>query len=56
MKHAIDDAFKSSLMERPNCREHFAIIDGRLFICALAVGVALFALLYDYIYTFPTSK
>lgn len=56
MKHAVDDAFKSALMERPNCREHFAIIDGRLFICALAVGVALFALGYDYIYTFPTSK
>lgn len=56
VKHAIDDAFKSALMERPNCREHFAIIDGRLFICFLAVGIALFALGYDYIYTFPTSK
>lgn len=56
VKHAIDDAFKSSLMERPNCKEHFGIIDGRLFICALAVGVALFALGYDYIYTFPTSR
>lgn len=56
MKHAIDDAFKNCLMERPNCREHFAIVDGRLFICALAVGVALFALGYDYLYTFPTSK
>jgi len=56
VKHAIDDAFKSALMERPNCKEHFGIIDGRLFICALAVGVALFALAYDYFYTFPTSK
>lgn len=46
----------ASLMERPNCKEHFSIIDGRLFICALAVGVSLFALGYDYIYTFPTSK
>jgi len=56
VKHAVDDAFKNALMERPNCKEHFSIIDGRLFICALAVGVALFALGYDYIYTFPTSK
>lgn len=43
-------------MERPNCREHFGIIDGRLVICFLAVGIALFALAYDYIYTFPTSR
>lgn len=56
VKHALDDAFKTALMEKPNCREHFAIIDGRLFICFLAVAIALFALGYDYIYTFPTSK
>lgn len=56
MKHAIDDAFKNALMERQNCREHFGIIDGRLVICFLAVGIALFALAYDYIYTFPTSR
>lgn len=56
VKHAMDDAFKTALMDKPNCREHFGIIDGRLFICFLAVAIALFALGYDYIYTFPTSR
>jgi signal peptidase complex subunit 2 len=56
IKHSIDDAFKSALMERPHCKEHFGIIDGRLVICTLAVGVAVFALAWDYQYTFPTSK
>ena len=56
VKHALDDAFKSALLERPNWKEYFGIVDGRLVICALAVGVALFALGWDYHYTFPTSR
>jgi signal peptidase complex subunit 2 len=47
---------KHVLVERPNCKENFNIIDGRLVICALAVGTALVALGWDYKYTFPTSK
>lgn len=43
-------------MLRPNCKENFNIIDGRLFICALAVGVALLALGWDYKYAFPQSR
>lgn len=31
-------------------------MDGRLAMCALAVGVAMFALLWDYLYPFPASK
>lgn len=38
------------------CKESFALIDGRLFLCALAVGVALYALLWDYLYPFPQSR
>ena len=56
MKHAIDDAVKNALLERPNCLESFSLIDGRLLVCGLAVGVALLALAWDYQYPFPQSK
>lgn len=56
VKHAIDDAVKKSLIGRPNHKEHFGLVDGRLFICALAVGVALFALGWDHKYPFPLSR
>ncbi|XP_039434644.1 signal peptidase complex subunit 2 [Culex pipiens pallens] len=56
VKHALDDSVKTALMNRTNMKEHHAIIDGRLFICALAVSTALIALGYDYQYSFPTSK
>lgn len=56
MKHALDDAVKSALLERPNSVECFGLIDGRLFICTLAVGVAGLALAWDYQYPFPQSK
>ncbi|XP_058118669.1 signal peptidase complex subunit 2 [Anopheles ziemanni] len=56
VKHALDDSVKSALMNHNNMKELFGIIDGRLFICALAVGIALVALGYDYEYTFPASK
>lgn len=56
VKHAIDDAVKTALLERPNCVESFNLIDGRLLICALAVGIALLALGWDYQYPFPKSR
>uniref|UniRef100_A0A182IZB4 Signal peptidase complex subunit 2 n=1 Tax=Anopheles atroparvus TaxID=41427 RepID=A0A182IZB4_ANOAO len=56
VKHALDDSVKTALMNHNNMKEQFSIIDGRLTICALAVGIALFALVHDYQYTFPTSK
>lgn len=55
-KHAVDDTVKAALLKKPNIRESFTIIDGRLFICALAVGVALVALGYDYKFPFPQSR
>merc|ERR1712240_325882 len=36
--------------------ENFALMDGRLIICAVAVGVAMFALLWDFFYPFPQSR
>lgn len=56
VKHALDDAVKNALLDRPNAKECFGLIDGRLFICTLAVGVALLALGWDYRYPFPQSK
>lgn len=56
VKHAIDDAVKHSLLERPNCSESFCLVDGRLLICGLAVSIALLALGWDHQYPFPESK
>lgn len=56
VKHALDDAVKTALFDRPNSVECFGLIDGRLFICTLAVGVAALALAWDYQYPFPQSK
>ncbi|KAJ0182083.1 hypothetical protein K1T71_002805 [Dendrolimus kikuchii] len=55
-KNAIDDAIREVLTRDLKCKESFALIDGRLFLCALAVGVALYALLWDYLYPFPQSR
>ncbi|CAF4787320.1 unnamed protein product [Pieris macdunnoughi] len=55
-KNAIDDAIREVLTGDLKCNESFALIDGRLFLCALAVGVALYALLWDYLYPFPQSR
>ncbi|CAD7081430.1 unnamed protein product [Hermetia illucens] len=56
VKHALDDAVKNALLDRPNCKEYFGLIDGRLFICGLAVGIALVALGWDHKYPFPQSR
>ena len=36
--------------------EHHGLMDGRLAICGVAVAVAMFALLWDYLYPFPMSR
>ncbi|RZC34825.1 signal peptidase complex subunit 2 [Asbolus verrucosus] len=56
VKNAIDDAVKEVLTKKFNYVENFALMDGRLVICSIAVGVAMFALLWDYLYPFPLSK
>uniref|UniRef100_T1GK79 Signal peptidase complex subunit 2 n=1 Tax=Megaselia scalaris TaxID=36166 RepID=T1GK79_MEGSC len=44
--------------EKPNVEdeEQFGLIDGRLAICSLAVGIAGVALGYDFYHPFPESK
>ncbi|KAJ8951892.1 hypothetical protein NQ318_019869 [Aromia moschata] len=56
VKNAVDDAVKEVLTKKYNYVENFALMDGRLTICGIAVGVAMFALLWDYLYPFPQSR
>jgi len=44
------------LTKKFNYVESFALMDGRLVMCGIAVGVAMFALLWDYLYPFPQSR
>ncbi|KAG4071555.1 hypothetical protein HA402_011709 [Bradysia odoriphaga] len=55
VKHAVDDAVKSALLDRPKCSESFALVDGCLLICGLAVGIKLVALAWDHLHPFPES-
>ncbi|XP_063245206.1 signal peptidase complex subunit 2 isoform X2 [Bacillus rossius redtenbacheri] len=56
VKNALDDAVKEVLTKKFNYTESFALMDGRLAMCGIAVGVAMFALLWDYLYPFPHSR
>lgn len=44
------------LIEKFKFTENFNLMDGRLLMCGVAVGVAMYALLWDYLYPFPQSK
>jgi len=56
VKNALDDAVKGVMTGRLPYTENFALMDGRLVICAVAVAVAMFALLWDFLYPFPKSR
>ncbi|XP_033609467.1 probable signal peptidase complex subunit 2 isoform X2 [Cryptotermes secundus] len=56
VKNALDDAVKEVLTKKFNYVENFKLMDGRLVMCGIAVGVAMFALLWDYLYPFPQSR
>ncbi|KAJ8876850.1 hypothetical protein PR048_021297 [Dryococelus australis] len=56
VKNDVSDTFKDFFSIKFNYLESFALMDGRLAMCGIAVGVAMFALLWDYLYPFPQSR
>eukprot|EP00091_Calanus_sinicus_P004236 TRINITY_DN1447_c0_g1_i11.p1 TRINITY_DN1447_c0_g1~~TRINITY_DN1447_c0_g1_i11.p1 ORF type:complete len:171 (-),score=41.29 TRINITY_DN1447_c0_g1_i11:170-682(-) len=56
VKNALDDAVKEVMTAKLPYTENFNLMDGRLVICAIAVGVAMFALLWDFLNPFPKSR
>merc|ERR1712025_601416 len=56
VKNALDDAVKEVMTGKLPYTENFNLMDGRLIICAVAVGVAMFALLWDFLNPFPKSR
>jgi signal peptidase complex subunit 2 len=56
VKNALDDGVKMALQKKFHYKENFALMDGRLAMCGVAVGVAMFAMLWDYLYPFPQSR
>ncbi|KAH8270476.1 hypothetical protein KR018_010582 [Drosophila ironensis] len=57
VKHALDDAVKTCLLgDRPQLKEQFGLVNTRLALCALAVGVAVMAHAWDFTHPFPESK
>lgn len=57
VKHALDDAVKTCLLgDRPQLKEQFGLVNTRLVLCALAVGVAIMAHAWDYTHPFPASR
>jgi len=56
VKNALDDAVKDVLTKKLNYVEDHRLIDIRLWICGIAVVVAMYALLWDYLHPFPASR
>merc|ERR1740131_666890 len=56
VKNALDDAVKDVMVNKLPYTENFSLMDGRLIICSVAVLVAMFALLWDFLNPFPLSR
>ena len=56
VKNALDDGVKEILTKRLSYVEDHSLMDGRLWICGVAVAFATFALVWDFFYPFPLSR
>ncbi|XP_053404324.1 signal peptidase complex subunit 2-like isoform X2 [Mercenaria mercenaria] len=56
LKNALDDGAKKVMLDKFGFKESHSLMDGRLFICTIAVGFAMFALIWDYFNPFPESR
>ena len=56
VKNALDDAVKDVLTKKYSYIENFALLDGKLALCGIAVTVAVIAVLCDCFYPFPACK
>ena len=56
VKNRLDDAVKFYFTNDLKYSENFMMIDIRLVISSAAVGVAMFALIWDYLNPFPLSR
>ncbi|CAL1528611.1 unnamed protein product [Lymnaea stagnalis] len=56
LKNALDDGAKKVFVDIFRFKESHMLMNGRLFLCTIAIGFAMFALVWDYLYPFPQSR
>jgi len=56
VKNALDDHVRKVFTEQLSYTEQHSLEDGRLFLCAIAVGIALYGIVWDFFNPFPQSK
>lgn len=55
VKNVLDETAKQIILQQFKYDESNFLVDIRLFLCALPVGAAFFALIYDFLHPFPES-
>ncbi|KAF0299569.1 putative signal peptidase complex subunit 2 [Amphibalanus amphitrite] len=56
VKNALDDAVKETLLTKYKYSESHWLMDWRLAICTLAVGLSGLAIVWDFLHPFPASR
>lgn len=55
VKNVLDETAKQVILQHFKYQESNLLVDIRLFLCALPVAAAFFALIYDFLHPFPES-